>query len=527
MPGDGLAPPQASDTPPPEPTQLPGTPDGYAPPPGDAGNPNGGQPGGENPDGTPRPPPPPRTLREQAFAAFRAGNDVAGFKLLNAHYAVVPSAKEELAQKMNWVPGLARPALAPRIGVAVQYLEVPLNWKGSPMPIGSPALTQAVDQMQQKEAADQSIGRTGRVSKFGRGRRGAAANFSENAKGDPMANAPAETQLSYYLGDIGDWFLEAFEERAEAGEYGRVLKDLTQQVGRQRQPAAGGPGVPGGDAPGGFGPGGEGAPQPGFDGPPGGPGGPGGFAGGGRGGGRGGRGGQFAGGRGGQAGGGAVGGGGAALEGLPGEENAGIATVRRWSTRAADKLKASMGQVRQLAPCVVWLGKVDKDEREELEKRADAADVDILALFEMKVRAARTENLMNTTTTLKLINLKTKKPMGYSPEPMINLDVERWRQKDVKGTDPVEAEIVKAIEALDRALKPVPLPEGVTAERAKKRITDLVAAKPEEPLPVMVEARYYVAKGLLSEQDFIDAGRELIGETGMARLLARAKEGEQ
>jgi hypothetical protein len=186
-----------------------------------------------------------------------------------------------------------------------------------------------------------------------------------------------------------------------------------------------------------------------------------------------------------------------------------------------------MGQVRQLAPCVVWLGKVDKDEREELEKRADAADVDILALFEMKVRAARTENLMNTTTTLKLINLKTKKPMGYSPEPMINLDVERWRQKDVKGTDPVEAEIVKAIEALDRALKPVPLPEGVTAERAKKRITDLVAAKPEEPLPVMVEARYYVAKGLLSEQDFIDAGRELIGETGMARLLARAKEGEQ
>jgi len=471
------------------------------------------------------------------MAAFRTGNDLAGFKLLNAHFAVVPSAKEELAQKMNWVPGLARPALAPRIGVAVQYLEVPLNWKGSPMPVGSSALTQAVDQIQQKEASDQSIGRTGRVSKFGRGRRGPVANFSESSKGDPMANASAETQLSYYLGDIGEWFLEAFEEHAEAGEYGRVLQELSRQAARPRRPAAGGPGVPGGDgqsgfpggfgggdAPGGFGPGGEGAPQSGFDGPPGGPGGPGGF-GGGRGGGRGGRGGQFGGGRGGQ--GGAVTGGqlSGALDGIPGGDDSGAPT-RRWSTRSADKERASLAQVRQLSPCVLWLGKVDKDEREELEKRADAADVDVLALFEMKVRAARSENLMNTTTTLKLINLRTKKPMGYSPEPLINLDVERWRQKDVKGTDPVETEVVKAIDALDRALKPVPLPEGVTAERAKKRIADLVAAKPEEPLPVMVEARFYVAKGLLSDQDYLEAARELIGDTGLARLQARAKEAD-
>src|SRR5262249_6642445 len=162
-----------------------------------APNPNDGA----NPDGTPPPPPPPRGLREMATAAFRNGNDVAGFKLLNAYYAVAPQAKNELAQKMGWIPALSRPALAPRIGIAVQYLEVPLNWRGSPMPIGSQALTQAVDQMQQAEAADQTIGRTGRKNKFGMGRTGPTANFSESAKTDPTQNLPGPDQVSYYLGD--------------------------------------------------------------------------------------------------------------------------------------------------------------------------------------------------------------------------------------------------------------------------------------------------------------------------------------
>src|SRR5437773_1415900 len=192
-PGDGAPP--ATDAPPGEPAPTPGTPDGAAPP-GDTPNPTEGN---DNPDGTPRPPPPPRGLREMAIAAFRNGNDLAGFKLLNAYYAVAPQAKNELTHKMGWVPGLSRPVLAPRIGIAVQYLEAPLNWKGSPMPIGSQALTQAVDQMQQAEAADQTIGRTGRVNKFGRGRTGPIANFSESAKGDPAQNLSGPQQVSYYL----------------------------------------------------------------------------------------------------------------------------------------------------------------------------------------------------------------------------------------------------------------------------------------------------------------------------------------
>src|SRR5262249_42418390 len=73
------APPQES----PPPAANPG--EGSAQP-GDQnnGNPNPGD-DPNNPDATPRRPPPPRTFKEQSFAAYRVGNDVAGMKLLNAH----------------------------------------------------------------------------------------------------------------------------------------------------------------------------------------------------------------------------------------------------------------------------------------------------------------------------------------------------------------------------------------------------------------------------------------------------------
>jgi len=176
----------------------------------------------------------------------------------------------------------------------------------------------------------------------------------------------------------------------------------------------------------------------------------------------------------------------------------------------------------------VWLGKADEDEREDLTKRAEAMDVDILAVFSMTLHRARTGNFTNNKLVLRLVNLRTGKPLpGYSPEPMVNLEVEKWRQKDSKGTDPVEAEILKVLDAMDKALKPVPLPEQLTAERAKKRINDLVAAKPDEPLPVLVEARFYMVKGLLDQSDFAEAAKSLLGEDALAKLKARASEGSQ
>jgi hypothetical protein len=88
----------------------------------------------------------------------------------------------------------------------------------------------------------------------------------------------------------------------------------------------------------------------------------------------------------------------------------------------------------------------------------------------------------------------------------------------------VEREVIKAIEALEPLLKPAPLPEGLTADRAKKRIDDLVAQSPDDPLPVLVEARFYVAKGLLPEADLMNAAVTLIGNAGLARLQSKMKD---
>jgi hypothetical protein len=518
--------PPAAETPPavetPPPAALPG---GEGAQPGDPNNGNPGDDPNGNPDAPPRRPPPPRTLKDQSYAMFRMGNDVAGMKLLNAHFAIVPAAKQELAQKMGWYPGLMRPALAPRIGIGIHVVEQPLNFRGDPMAIGSKSLTTAVDQMQQRQAGDNQIGHTARATKFGRGMRGPMLDYSERAKIDQTQNWPGEVQVGYYLGDFGDWFIEALHERMQAGDYGPVLQDLmksaTRPPGQRRDPND--PNAPAGDGPPDYAaaPPDEGSGAPSF---------PGGGRGRGGRGGRGGAGGGFAGGAGfpgGGPGGGLPGGGRGGGAGNLAGAGADIGdknSPSRWATKGDGKDKVDLSTVKQISPCLLWLGKFKEDEREDLTKVAAEMDVDILAVFSLTLKQARSGNLLNNKAILRLVNMRTGKTLAdYSPEPIVNLDVEKWRQKDEKGTDPVEREVLKMLDAMDKVLKPMALPETVTAERAKKRIADLVAAKPDEPMPVLVEARYYFAKGLLGPSDFAETAKSLFGEEGFAKLAARAK----
>jgi hypothetical protein len=416
-----------------------------------------------------------------------------GYKLLNAHFAVVPAAKKELAEKMAWMPGLMRPGVAPRIGIGVFYEQIPLQFRGNPMPIGSPELTTIVDQLQQAGAADKQVGGGRRAAKdLNRNK-----DFSERAKGDPNDSLPAATQLNYYLGDFGHMFLDALLDRMDAGDYGPVMKELMQQSSRpiQRGSGIGPDGQPLAGEPGGGEPGGEfGNPDD-------------------------------------PTGGGARRGPGnvsalSGSSGLPGAGDDSDTTKRRFASREAEKEAELLSSVKQLNPCIIWLGKTE--ERDDLIKRAQVTGCDIMAVFHITLREARASSLINNTTVLKIQNLRAGKPLaGYSAEPLINLTVETWRQKEEKGIDPVEKEVTKAVEALDKALKPVPLPEAVTAERAKKRIADLVAQKPEDTLPVIVEARFYAAKGLMTEDEYVETAKSLLGDSGFEKLKARAKVGDK
>jgi hypothetical protein len=489
---EGSSTPPASDAPPEGGLPTPGTPDAPGTPgtpgegtastgtPAEGASPDGGQPGqpgDPNPDGTPRQPPRPLTLREQAIAAFRTGNEpLEAQRLLYAYYGFAAEAKDELAQKMGWFPALIRPALGPRVGIAVQYSETSRTFTGNPMPIGSSELTQAVQQLAQSGGAEAGSG-SSRRSRIGGGEGGAGGQPGEGGKSDSMSSAGGPEQLTFYTGEFGEMLLEALEDRLGSGAYGTVPQELMKEIARQprsndpNDAAAGEPQLaPPEDAP----------------------------ASGRR-----------------RRGGGEEGG----QDGAP----AGGKT-RRWSSKTGAGDAVSVQQhVKQLSPSVLWLGKAD--ERDAINKRAEAADVDILAIFDMSVREARGGGLVNTTTRLRLFNVRQgmKALPEFNSEALNNREVELWRQKEQRSIDPVEREVTRAIDALDKVLKPTELPAGLNSESAKRRIASLVAAKPAEPLPAVVEARFYAAKGLIAEEDYTKAGVSLLGQSGFTQLQEKAK----
>jgi hypothetical protein len=498
-----------------EPAEAPpadGSPDGTPPessdaPPPDGGNPD--QPDGSDPERRPPPPPPPKNLYEFAMRSFQSGADLMGYKYLNAAYVVMPQARQQLGNKMAWYPALMRPALAPRIGIALHIVDVePKDFKGDPMAIGSTSLTKAIDQIEAKEQSDTRIGGDGNRSRFTRGSRRKSLSTVEGANADPLRNAGAAQRLHFYTGDFGDKLVDALLDRIDEGAYGSVLAQLLSEAARpmpRQQITVSDPNnpdaspsdpepmpeaTPGEEPP---------MPMP--------------FAG------RGGRGGR---GRGGFGGGSLTVSAVAGVTGLPGDEEEDTRT-RRFTSRAQAYQTASLEQIRQIQPCIVFLGK--EEDRAELTRRAEIAAVDILAVFEMTLHQGRNGNITNNKLLLRVLNMKNKLSIpNYVPEALVNIEVEKWRQKHEKGVDPVEREVIKVIESLDTVLRPTPLPEALTAERAKKRIEDLVNEKPENPIPVLLEAQFYVVKGLLPQAEADKAAVALIGESGYARLKARGKQ---
>ena len=136
--------PAATETPVPPPAEQAPPPSEPAPTAPPAENPSPTPPPAETPPVTPAPapeaaaPPAPKapTLRERALVAFHAGKDDEAFQLLATHYLITLDATDDLLAKMQWVPGLRRPALATRFGLAVAYT-APAEFKDNPQPIGS------------------------------------------------------------------------------------------------------------------------------------------------------------------------------------------------------------------------------------------------------------------------------------------------------------------------------------------------------------------------------------------------------
>lgn len=153
----------------------------------------GSVPGGDAASGDPAAPTDTPLLAE-ARAAFAEGRDSDAFEFLYAS-AILREDKYNLLKQMRWVPslGLKRPALALRIGVAVDY-NATKNYAGGPQPIG-------------------------------RVQMGSPPTFTPNGtdSGAPQPGSAPSTVIDYYTSEIGPRILEGLQVRHEQGSFGDVL----------------------------------------------------------------------------------------------------------------------------------------------------------------------------------------------------------------------------------------------------------------------------------------------------------------
>jgi hypothetical protein len=195
---------------------------GASPMPGMSGYPGVGFPAGMIPPGqfakTPGGPLPGSFLA-LAQTAMKAGKEREALQYLCAHYAV--HGGDDLAEKMNWVDGLKRPALAVRIGVGIVF-SAPNDFRGDPQPVG---------RMAAAPASTTKPGEKKPRKRFGQ----RDQNQQQQQQAGPAATVPADAHgtLVFFTGELGEGLLDRLDERQGADGIGVALADLKEK------PAAG------------------------------------------------------------------------------------------------------------------------------------------------------------------------------------------------------------------------------------------------------------------------------------------------
>jgi hypothetical protein len=388
---------------------------------------------------------------------------------------------------MQFSPGLHKPTLVTRIGLAVVYSSQPASYDGHPQPIGSPELEAALASLERKTdgGGNREGGNPRPAGGIRRGARGGEGNpgagiapSGPGGDGGPgfgtgnnqLPTSPQE-ELAYFTGEVGTKLVDKIKAKLDAGDFGAIyheaLKDLPlakvadgeggqfgSGEGRgMRPPGAGGSSGPP-IAGGGFGPpGGVGRPP--------------------------------------------------GAEGGNDGKGGGVVTG-------------------QLLPGVEFLGAVENVK--ELGELLKTSSVDAVIYFEVRVRPATAIAFVNNDTTLRLVATSEPTKQLFASAKINNKQVHEARKK--RGAeDPVAKEIDAAIAALETNFKLVPLP-ALTAEQATKRLHNLLVLKPEDATQLLLEGRLYVAKKLLKADDVVTLALTAITEEQLNSLSEVLKEGD-
>lgn len=455
------------------PMGVPGTP-GF---PGAPGAPTPGFPGAPGVPGVPGVPgaegspgataKQPETAAEFAAIAFQAGKNREGFQLLNLD-AIVGG---ETLKQVEWYPGLRRPAAGVHFGIGIDYSGT--RAVASPEAIGgSGAGAGAAGGMAGPGMMPPGMAPPG-GGQGGRGRTGRNNRNTPGVPGQPggqqrekpdLFKAPEEpsAQLAFFAGELGSKLVSGIESRVKKGAFGKPLETASKAPAVAAGAAAGFAGAPG------F-PGAPGGPPMGMVPPGGAPGGfPPGMAP---------PGGAFPG----------------MMPGAPGAGGAGVGA-----------------KGNQLA---IGLTMVGEGSQRELIDRAKKEGVDILFIVAVEVRAAG-DTVINKTK----INVYSmaKKEVAFGGNTLTNTTVEKAREEK-RGEDPVDAEMNRLFAFVDEQYQAQALPETATADKLDKYVAKLAEAKVEDPLPTLVELRFYYDRKLITTERLTQIAQAVAGgEAGSA-----------
>lgn len=425
---------------------------------------------------------------DRAVKAFAKDYDTEGFQFLYAHYLTDENAF--IDHPLGWYEGVSEPRVALRWGVAIDYNDG--GFEGEPPVIGDPVADDSGSRDNNRgrgnrRGGDSDFGapsgsggsmgvQGGRNRRAGAGnrQRGGEPGSGQQRRGGNVAEqirSPDE-ELDHYTGDFGEKFVRRYEmrRRHEDAYYGVVMREIdkasagdeTEEKDEEEKA--------------------EEAPR------------------------RRGSGDDF----------GTMGGG----------SNVDMNEERRRREQARNGRGNRGGssssdfeaEASSLAPGLMFVGVGNKS---QMLANAKNLNLDLLVIFEVKIKHSERRNGESSTksnTRLVVYSVKDGKVLDTDSKSLSNLAVATIREKG--RDDPVELELDKVFgEMADTKYKSQDLPE-MDAVVATKRYQFLLSKKKyDNPLPVLVEIKQYVDAGLVSQNDYIAACEQLLGDTAAQNLI--------
>lgn len=212
----------------------------------------------------------------------------------------------------------------------------------------------------------------------------------------------------------------------------------------------------------------------------------------------------------------------APMEGGMGGEMGGANAFEGFAGLLAN-LQALTKQLHAVHPGIVVLGVSTEEKVYDLARKQD---IDVVLFVRIKVGPPKVGRAANappqSTFQLKLLDVSRPGEFIYVCRPLDNVKV-TTAMASAHLDDPIKAIVDNATQAIDTKLVLGEMP-AMTPELAQKRAEYLAKGSSENPLPGLMELRYYQSKGLLTTEQVTAAYKQIVGDDGVKLATGSPRE---